>query len=458
MKQIKLGVFEFATPKPTWAHPRATSHRYGELDYWIEYAQKMDAAGFDFLLFADGYGFTTVDGKLSDAAVKQGFAGSDAMLMIPALAHATRDLGFVVTYPTGRDHPIQTARRFAALDQLTHGRIAWNIVTGAAQDSVASLFGDAVMVPHDERYRRAREYVDLALKYWEGCWEDGAVVEDRESGMHADPAKLHRVEHEGTFYRSSGYLSVAPTPQRTPLLFQAGTSPAGKAFAAGYAECVLVQAMSAEQVTEAVADIRARADAAGRDPARIKIVVGITVNVAPTREEALRLRSDYEALTSDEDVATVYKHRTGIDLLGLDPDQPLTQVPAELLKTELGQTNVDRFLPRDGESGPTVREILVELKNPGFGMAGDPADIADRIEELIDRTDLDGVLIRPVFGLQEVDAFAEFVMPELRRRGRLPQFPLEAASLRERMLEAGPRISDDHMGAPFRVETAAAGH
>ena len=461
MKQMHLGVFEVAGPQVggtlSWPHPRSDSLRFHELDHWIHIAQVLDQAGFDFLFFADGYGFPSIDGDLPDLAVRGGinFPALDPALIIPTLAHLTERLGFVVTSSTGLDHPVQTARRFATLDHLTGGRIGWNIVTGASQNTVAELFGHTEMTGHDARYDQADEYVDLALTLWEGCWEDDALIGDKAAGVFADPAKLHRITYEGTHFRSSGYFTVDPSPQRTPVLFQAGTSARGRAYAARNAECVFVQGTTIEQTRANVADIRARAAENGRDPQGIRVMVGVTVTVADTHEAAVALRREFDELQTDEVVAVLYAGNTGIDLLSLDPTLPLSQLqdgagPAG----QMGQSNIDRFLGADGRPAPTVREILDALRGRGtrgFQVVGSPAEVADQLEQLMDDTDLDGFLLEPIFDPADLEDFAALVVPELRRRGRMPAAP-GTGTLREQLTGTDdPHLAGEHPGARFRV-------
>jgi FMN-dependent oxidoreductase (nitrilotriacetate monooxygenase family) len=464
-KQIHLGVFEVAGPQVggtlSWPHPRSDSIRFHELDHWIRMAKLLDGAGFDFLFFADGYGYPSIDGDLPGMAAKGGinFPALDPSLIIAALAQATERLGFVVTSSTGLDHPVQTARRFATLDHLTRGRIGWNIVTGASQNTVAELFGHETMNAHDARYDQADEYLDLALSFWEGSWEDDAYLADRENRVLADRSKLHRIEFEGNHFRSSGYFTVDPSPQRTPTLFQAGTSARGRAYAARNAECVFVQGTTVEQTAANVADIRAKAAEWGRDPESIKIMVGLTVTVAPTREEAVALRKEFDDLQTDEVVAVLYAGNTGIDLLSLDPDRPLTQITDDGGPVgQMGQSNIDRFLPKDGSPAPTVREILDQLRGRGtrgLQLVGSTTEVADELERLIDKTGLDGFLLEPIFPLADLVDFTELVVPELRRRGRMPLQGAEG-SLREQMLgKEGPHLADDHPGTRFRAVKVA---
>jgi FMN-dependent oxidoreductase (nitrilotriacetate monooxygenase family) len=465
MKQIHFGVFEVASPQVggtlSWPHPRSDSLRYHELDLWIGMAKILDRAGFDFLFFADGFGYPSIDGDLPEMAARGGinFPGMDPALLIPTLARETERLGFVVTSSTGLDHPLQTARRFATLDHLTGGRVGWNIVTGASQNTIAELFGHETMMSHDDRYDQADEYVDLAMTLWEGSWEDDAFIGDKEAGVLADRSKIHRIEYEGEHFRSSGYFTVAPSPQRTPVLFQAGTSARGRAYAARNAEAVFVQGTTVSQTKANVADIRAKAAEHGRDPESVKIMVGLTVTVAPTTEEAIALRKEFDDLQSDEVVAVLYAGNTGIDLLSLDPDRDLTQLHDDGGPIgQMGQSNIDRFLPKDGSAAPTVREILDDLKGKGtrgLQLVGNPTEVADALEHLVDETDLDGFLLEPIFGTADVADFAELVVPELRRRGRMPA-DASAGTLREQMLgRDGAHLAADHPGARFSVTPAA---
>ena len=441
MNPILVGVFQmFGSPSArgvsAWTHPRSDLTRFHDLDHWIALATQLDDSGFDFLFFADSFGYPTIDGALVPAAARYGinFPLLEPLLLIPTLAHHTRNLGLVVTETTGLHHPFETARRFATLDHLTGGRIGMNVVTGSIQNVVAQLFGHDEMRQHDDRYDMAEEYLALARDYWERSWDDGALVNDPDAPLYVDPAKLHRIEHDGTYYRSSGYLTVDPSPQRTPVIFQAGTSGRGKAFAAANADCVLVQGAVPEQVAATVADIRAQAVAAGRQAEDVKIVVTLSALVAERAEDAAALRAEFDALQSEEVAAAMFVSNTGIDLLALDPARPLSQVPRNEIVGQMGQSNLDRFIAADG-SGPTVREILAQLRTQGirgFQLTGDPVAVTDEIEELMATTDLDGFLLDPLFGTADVDDFARLVMPELSQRGRLRSV-CTGLTLRERM-------------------------
>ncbi|WP_227496912.1 NtaA/DmoA family FMN-dependent monooxygenase [Planctomonas psychrotolerans] len=458
-KALHFGVFEVMGPQVggtySWAHPRSESANYLNTDYWISIAQTLERAGFDFLFFAGGYGYPIVDGDLSEVAVRHGinFSGLDPDYLIPVLAQHTDTLGFVVTQSTGLDHPVQLARRFSTLDHLTGGRIGWNIVTGASQNAVAEVFGHERMVPHDTRYEMAAEYVELAARYWETAWDDDALVVDRASGVFARRDGIHRIVYDGKHYRSRGYYGAPPSPQRTPVLFQAGTSPTGRAFAAEHAECVFVQATTPARTAAAVTDIRRLAAEAGRDADSITTMAGLTVFLAETEQRAVELAAEFDAMQTDEIVASLYAGNTGIDLLALDPDRTLHQVlDAGGPVGQMGTSNIERFLDDDA---PTVREILDQLRGlgtRGFRIVGDPIQIADAIERLAAETDLDGFLIEPVFEPVDLEDFGRLVMPILRERGRLRDGEA-GCSLRARITEqpGHDRLGDAHPALPALV-------
>lgn len=462
-RRMRLGVFEVAGPQVggtlSWPHERATSKRFHEPSYWVQMAQLLDQAGFDFLFFADGYGYPTVNGEIAPGAVAHGvnFCSMDPMLLIPILAHATQRLGFVVTSSTGLDHPIQMARRFATLDHLTGGRIGWNIVTGSSQNVIAEVFGHDQMAKHDDRYAQAAEYVELATKYWETVWEDDALVMDPSTGVFADGSKLHRVEHVGPHYRSSGYLTVDPSPQRTPVLFQAGTSPAGRQLAATWAETVFVQGTTPEHTAGNVADIRRRAFEMGRDGDAIITMAGVSVTVAPTSAQAQEQRAEFDALQNDAVVNALYAGNTGIDLLSLDPDRTLEQVIGTGAVGQMGTSNIERFL---GPDAPTVGQIIDNLRGKGtrgFQVTGSPKEVADQLEDLMATTGLDGFLLEPIFDLPDLTDFVELVVPELRKRGLLPDEPGTGA-FRAQLGIGSPRnpdrLASTHPGSPVRAGVA----
>jgi FMN-dependent oxidoreductase (nitrilotriacetate monooxygenase family) len=436
---LHFGVFEVYAPQVggtySWAHPANDAIDFLHTDRWVRMAQVMDRTGYDFLFFADSFGYPMVGADIAEMSVRSAinFPALDPAVIIPLLAHETERLGFVVTASTGIDHPVQLARKYATLDHVTRGRIGWNIVTGSSQNAVAALFGQDEITAHDDRYDIAREYVDLARAFWEDSWDDDALLADVESEVYIHPERLRPVDFDGEHYRSHGYFTVPPSPQRTPVLFQAGTSPKGKALAAAHAEGVFIQATTPEFTARNAADIRRLAAEAGRDPQSIRIIAGLTAVVADTDAQAQALFDEFYRMQSDELVASLYAGNTGINLLELDPDGTIEQAferggPVG----QMGTSNIDRFREGAGRPAPTVRQILDELRGRGtrgFRLIGSAQTVADGIAELADQTGLDGFMLEPIFGTRDVAAFGEGVLPLLRERG-LAADPV-GATLRE---------------------------
>jgi FMN-dependent oxidoreductase (nitrilotriacetate monooxygenase family) len=441
-KPILLGVFEMMNPSngmPTWTHPDGRGDDWDRLEYWVDLAKELDAAGFDFLFFADTYGYATLGGRMPEEVAAHGiqFPALDPMLAIPALARETERLGFVVTSPTTVEKPYATARRFATLDRFTGGRIGWNVVTGSSQATTDELFGVSQTLDHDRRYDAADDFLDTCLRFWEHSWDDDAEVRDRSRGVYADPAKLHRVEVDAVHQRAAGIFAVPPTPQRTPVLFQAGTSDRGRAYAARNAEAVFIQGQTIASAASHVSDIRAQAVLQGRNPQDVRVVTGMTVVVAETEAEAHAIRAEYEAVLGLDDAAVMFAGITGIDLTGVDPDTRLVD-----LRTDLGQTLVDRYARKDPDV--RVRAVLDQFRTKalrGFQLTGTPEQVADQIEGIIDGSGIDGIMLEPTFGGPGAyRAFIELVLPVLRERGRVPAAAPDTAETdrgRDAPVEAG---------------------
>src|ERR1700684_3056601 len=248
-KEIRLNAFAMncvAHQSPgLWTHPRDRTADYNRLPYWLDCASALERGRFACLCLPAVLGVYDVFGGSPAAALRNAAQTpvNDPMLVIPAMAAVTEHLGFGVTSNLSYEPPYTFARRMSTLDHLTEGRIGWNIVTGYL-DSAALAMGLTEQIAHDERYDRADEYLDVTYKLWEGSWEDDAVVRDRSARVFADPQKIHKVNHHGRYYDVEGYHLSEPSPQRTPVLFQAGSSGRGQAFAIRHAECVFVSSQS----------------------------------------------------------------------------------------------------------------------------------------------------------------------------------------------------------------------
>lgn len=251
-----------------WAHPRDRSWRYKDLEYWTDLAQILEQGVFDGIFIADVIGYYDVyrnsnrDALLHAAQIPV----NDPLQVVPAMAYVTEHLGFGITASISFEHPYTFARRLSTADHLTDGRVGWNIVTSYLESGAKNI-GQGGLKRHDDRYDVAEEYLEVLYKLLEGSWEDGAVVRDREKRIFTHPEKVHEIGHKGRYFDVPGYHLSEPSPQRTPVLYQAGASNAGRRFASAHVECVFVAAPTKTILKAYVKDIRARAAAAGRDPA-----------------------------------------------------------------------------------------------------------------------------------------------------------------------------------------------
>jgi alkanesulfonate monooxygenase len=451
-RQIRLNGFIGFSPvhlsPGLWAHPRNRGADYNSLDYWVELAKILERGKFDALFIADGIGVHDIHGGSADAAIRAGaqFPKLDPLMLVSALAHETSELGFGITASTSHELPAVLARRFSTLDHFTAGRIGWNIVTGYS-DSGAKAVGREAVIGHDARYDRADEFLDVAYKLWEGSWEDGAVVRDRASGIFADPSRVHRIRHQGPHFDIDTIHLTEPSPQRTPFLFQAGASPRGRAFAARHAEAVFVGGPTIASVAPGVADIRARATAAGRDPRDIAIFTLATAIAAPTRAEAQAKLADYRRYTDPEGVLALFSGWTGVDFSTFDLDAPLAKGDR---RENAVQSVIDSFTSADPDRVWTLREIVAHNGIGGRGplFVGTPADIADEMEAWVNGADVDGFNLSHAFVPETFADFADLVVPELQRRGIYKQ-DYAPGTLRAKF-SGSDRLKATHAGAQFR--------
>ncbi|HXF30205.1 MAG TPA: NtaA/DmoA family FMN-dependent monooxygenase, partial [Solirubrobacterales bacterium] len=297
-----------------WTRPDTRQMDYTDLDAWIELAQILERGKFDALFLADVVGTYAAYGGNRDAAVEEGLQTpvNDPSLLVPAMAAATENLGFAFTQSVLQEQPFNFARRLSTLDHLTKGRVGWNIVTSYLPDAARNL-GFGGLPSHEDRYRRAEEYMQVVYKLLEGSWEEDAVIRDLERGVYADPAKIHEIDHSGPFYPDvvGPHLSE-PSPQRTPVLFQAGSSERGREFAARNAEAIFIAARSPLGARTQIEDVRGRAERLGREGGDILFFQGMSAIVGGTEEEARRKEAEIDELASDEGYAAHMAGNLGI--------------------------------------------------------------------------------------------------------------------------------------------------
>lgn len=306
------------------------------MHHWVNLAKMLEEAKFHGMFVADVLGgYDVYNGpKNLEAAIRSGaqWPVNEPLAMVSAMAAATKNLGFGVTVATTYEQPYHLARRLSTVDHLSKGRLGWNIVTGYL-DSAARNLGYTQQLGHDERYTLAEEYMQVMYKLFESSWRDDAVKLDRKKGIYTDPKLVRQIDHVGKYYQVPGPHICQPSPQRTPLLLQAGTSKAGKNFAAQHAEAIFVAGHSPNTIAKNVAEIRELASTKyGRKRDDVKFLALICPIIGRTEEEAKAKFEDYQSYGSLEGAMALFGGWTGIDLAQYDDDQELRHVESNAIR------------------------------------------------------------------------------------------------------------------------------
>ena len=428
-----------------WAHPRDRSHEFQQLAYWTDYAQRLEAGLFDGIFLADVVGIYDVLGGSYEPAVRGAVQVpvNDPMLIVPAMAAVTRHLGFGVTANLTYEQPFLFARRMATLDHLTGGRIGWNIVTGYL-DSAARAIGLTGQMAHDDRYDLADEYMEILYKLLEGSWEDDAVVFDRAQHLYADPTKVHRVRHEGRQYSLDAVHLCAPSPQRTPVLYQAGSSPRGREFAATHAECVFVNGQKKEGVLEIVTDIRARAVARGRQADDLKVFLGQTIVTGRTDKEARDKFEDYKRYVSTEAALVHAAASMGIDLAQFDLDEPVQTAKSEAVTSNIKA--MDRAAGPQWTKRKLIEQMVLGSRQPPLVASADA--VVDTLIDWCETTGVDGFNLSRTVVPECFDDIIELIVPRLQERGLYKRDYTEGP-LRQKLFGTA-RLPARHIADSFR--------
>ncbi|MFJ4156422.1 LLM class flavin-dependent oxidoreductase [Pseudomonas sp. NPDC089752] len=427
-----------------WTHPRDTSTQYKNLSYWTDLARLLERGLFDGLFIADIVGTYDVYGQSLDVTLKESIQlpVNDPLLLVSAMAAVTRHLGFGLTANLTYEAPYLFARRLSTLDHLSNGRVGWNIVTGYL-DSAARAMGLEQQPEHDRRYDQADEYLQVLYKLLEGSWADDAVVADRERRVYAEPDKVRKVQHHGEFYKVEGYHLCEPSPQRTPVLFQAGSSPRGLGFAGNHAECVFISGQDKAATRAQVDKVRAAAQAAGRDPQAVKVFMGITVIVAPTEQQAQAKYAEYLRHASPEAGVAHFAASTGIDFAAYDLDEPIGASKGNAIQSATRQLQ---------ENAWTRRRLLEQHALGGryVTLIGAPEQVAEQLIAWIDETGLDGFNLTRTVTPESFEDFIDLVIPHLQQRGRYKTAYAEG-TLREKLFHSDhPHLPADHPGSTYR--------
>lgn len=425
-----------------WRHPDDRSREYRSLKHWLELARTMERGLLDGLFLADVAGVYDVYGGSPDAAIRSAaqFPANDPFCLISGMAAVTEHLCFGVTGSIPYEPPFAFARRMSTLDHLTGGRVGWNVVTGYL-DSAARGAGRSRQVAHDTRYDIAADYMEVVYKLWEGSWEEDAIVVDRERGVFADPDRIHRINHQGEYFQVDGIHLCEPSIQRTPVIFQAGASPKGQAFAGRHAECVFIGAGSIPQAADTVRSLRQAARDAGRAPGDLKIFQLCCVVVDDTDAAAREKMAALKQYGLVEGALALMSGWSGIDLSQLNLDERAQDVSSEAIQSALTQLG-----------SKTVRDWADYLCVGGASpvLVGSPSTVVDQMEKWSNEADVDGFNVAHTVLPASLEDFVDRIVPEMQHRG-IYKTAYAEGSMRQKLFGRGDRVGAGHPAARHRI-------
>lgn len=455
-RQMCLSLIVVFGPSPhpigSWRHPRSfNGFRYDRAEYWEHIARTLERGKFDMLFFADTYNLHDTYAQSPDLAIRYAlqYPRQDPVVLVPIVARATRNLAIGLTASTTFIPPFYLARKLATLDHLTEGRLGWNVVTSFGANEAAN-FGLVEMLSHAERYDRADEYMKLCYKLWHS-WDADAVIMDRENGYFADPAKVHRVDHVGTYFRCRGPLSVPRSPQGIPLIIQAGQSPDGIAFAARHAEATFAIGSNLDGIRRYRCRLNAALREQGRRPEDVRVLWGTLIFVGETGAEArAKQQRMIDNIPVEAGLALMSGHH------GIDFSKFPREVKLKNLKDiqAVGNQGLLQVVLNDYGDELTLAEAA---KRYGYAFAGlpivgTPSSVADQMEEILDAGEGDGFNVVTSDSLPgSIEDVVDFVVPELQRRGLFRTEYGPETTLRERLFGVG---CTSHPGAAHSTRDA----
>ncbi|RMI30364.1 LLM class flavin-dependent oxidoreductase [Nocardia stercoris] len=392
-----------------WRHPRTEAHRVLDVAHFQELGRIAERGKLDSVFFADGL-------AVGPRVQRNALAVFEPITLLSAIATATSRIGLIATASTSYNEPFNLARKFASLDHISHGRAGWNIVTSGGVDE-AYNFGYDAIPEHARRYERAQEFVEVAIELWDS-WESDAIVLDPETGVFADPDKVHTIDHHSERFRVRGPLNSPRGPQGRPLLVQAGSSEAGKEFAARYAEAVFTAQRTLEEGQRFYRDLKARLAKYGRAHGELKVLPGIVPFIADTEEQARALEQEFTDLISPDYALRQLSALLGVDLTEHALDAPLPPLPDESA-IEGGKSRFTLVKELAEQEQLTVRGLIGKLGG-GRGhrtLAGTPEQIADDLQAWFSGGAADGFNIMPPYLPGGLEDFVDRVVPILQARG-----------------------------------------
>jgi FMN-dependent oxidoreductase (nitrilotriacetate monooxygenase family) len=400
----------------SWRHPESRTD-FLSADYYAEIGRILERGKFHLAFFDDRLAMPDRLGNDHAHTVEHGIrcVKLDPIVVLMVMGMATQRLGLGATCSTTYYEPFHVARQFGTVDLMTNGRAAWNVVT-SLNDGEAHNMGRGEVMEHDLRYDRADEFMEVVLGHWDS-WEDDALIVDKASGRFADPSKVHRLDHNGPFFRSRGPFTVPRSAQGHPVIIQAGQSGRGRRFAARWGEVIFTTAPNLELGRRSYAGLKQAAAEAGRDPETMLLCSLVMPVCAETKTAAEDKMALIERLPREIDALSLLAEAVNFDFSTKPLDEPLTD--AELASFSGLQTIRDRAIQLSGKRNPTTRDLL-DFSHRGRvddAVVGGPREVADRLEQWFVARACDGFVVSATHVPGAYEDFVQFVVPELQRRG-----------------------------------------
>jgi N-acetyl-S-(2-succino)cysteine monooxygenase len=420
-RMLRLGTFLGGTGgnMASWRHPHAVADATINLEYFKNLTQKAEAAKFDFAFFGDGL-------YISEKSHPNFLNRFEPLTLLAALAMVTSRIGLAATLSTTYSEPYTVARQFASIDHLSNGRAGWNIVTSPLEGSALN-YSKPAHPEHDLRYRMADEFLEVTKGLWDS-WEDDAFIRNKATGVFCDAAKMHRLNHQGEFYSVQGPLNIARSKQGRPVLIQAGSSEAGKTFAARHADAIFTSQGSLADAVQFCRDVKQRAAKYDRNPQEIIILPGCSPIVGPTPAAA---EQKYQEIASLVDIGDALhylgRYFNDLDFTRFDLDAPFPELGDFGRNGWESTTDKLKHLARTERL--TLRQLALRTTTPKSTFMGTPAHIADTMQAWFEAGAADGFMISGAVLPDGLVDFIDYVLPILQERG-LFRTEYEADTLR----------------------------
>lgn len=419
-KQVILAAgFPHGSPWIVWGDPRSPS----QIDFETirHAAQTAETGKFDLFMLAEALRQREHKGKFYELDISGRHHG---VTVLTALSAVTDHIGLVATVSSTYNEPYDLARQVSTLDHLSGGRAGWNIVTTSDPSSGVN-FRRGGYLAHADRYRRASEFVAATRAMWDS-WPTGAPSGDQATGRFIADPSVARYEYRGRQFDISGRFSLPRSPQRYPILVQAGDSDDGRDFAVKTVDIVFSQYAEPVAGRAFYADIHARARAVGRDPSSIKILPGSQFILGDSVEDAReRSREVARQQITPQNAIARLEQVWGQDLSGYDPDDPVPP-PSEVrqVTAHAGYTAGGKppsaiavaWYELAQKRGLSIRDLIIDV-TLRHTFLGTPGQVAEQINDAVQSDAADGYVLTGHISGTGLDEFVKTVVPELQERG-----------------------------------------